>query len=743
MKANFYLLFRSAGMLSSVALLLVALPNRVSAQKQTDAFPTYDSYIKITGQAADITGDKTAFERRTQQPKDGGVGIEDLHLSKDLSKTTTLTVDGKAMTGSEDYLAQINVTKNEVGSVEVGYKRFRTFYDGVGGFFPLNKQWLPLQNEDLHLDRAKFWAEAKLAMPNAPALTLRYTNELRDGRKDSTIWGDTDLTGLAYNLAPNPVTPARKIVPSYINIGERHQRLEAIAQKTIGKTTIELTLFGDQTNNLDTRYVTRFPGEVVPWSIASLSTTVPTGQVASPQAIAKAAVSAVNWNNQIVQSQSDGSATKTSGVTATSDTVLSDRVSLRLGLNYELVHSDLSGDRPIYTTTPTATGPVVVATDNNLGLLGGARVKDFTGNIALELKPTKNFTATLALRAQDEFARAASSYTVVAASGTPATTLASTPRLQWSKLHQNSETPVLDLRYTGIKDLALYFTGSKRSLNGIDQNTSSYNPLTAAVGTLALNNTSEDHGNYKLGANWKASSIFTLRAEIYRKGHKDDYAGYGSRLGDNYLLDSTDTGYKLTAIVKPTMALSFTTRFVSQLSKMQVTGFLPTFPANDSLDGKNYMLGETIDWTPSTQCYVQLNGNAVFNQINTVYPNAGVTVATATASAWNVNGVVQNSNNNYLSGSALAGFVVDKLTDAQVQVNYYHAANGNAVLAAYTTPYGVAVRDVQATVGLKHKFSDKWIGNAKVGYFDSANDTSGGNLNFHGPVAYVTLEHAL
>jgi hypothetical protein len=133
----------------------------------------------------------------------------------------------------------------------------------------------------------------------------------------------------------------------------------------------------------------------------------------------------------------------------------------------------------------------------------------------------------------------------------------------------------------------------------------------------------------------------------------------------------------------------------------------------------------------------------VFNVINTVYPNAGVTIATATANAWNVNGVLQNSNNNYLSGSALAGFVVDKLTDAQVQVNYYHAANGNAVLASLTTPYGVAVRDVQATVGLKHKFSDKWIGNAKVGYFDSANDTSGGNLNFHGPVAYVTLEHAL
>jgi excinuclease ABC subunit C len=89
------------------------------------------------------------------------------------------------------------------------------------------------------------------------------------------------------------------------------------------------------------------------------------------------------------------------------------------------------------------------------------------------------------------------------------------------------------------------------------------------------------------------------------------------------------------------------------------------------------------------------------------------------------------------------GWVVDKATDAQLQVNSYRADNGNAVLAPLTMPYGVTVREASVTIGLKHKFSDKWVGNAKVGYFDSKKDTTGGNTNFKGPLAYISFEHAL
>lgn len=752
MKTMFSPLFRSAGLLTGAWLIAAGVPVRAADKANADAFPNFESYIKITGQAAAINGNDAAFQNRTKQPSDGGVGIEDLHLSKDLSKTTTLVIDGKALSGSEDYLAKFNVTKNEVGSIEAGYKRFRTFYDGAGGFFPLNNQWMPLANEDLHIDRSKFWVDAKLALKDLPEIEVSYTNELRSGKKDSTIWGSTDFTGLPFTVAPNPVTEIRKFAPSYLRVGERHELLEATVKKTVKKTTLQLTLLADRTNNSDTRYVTNFPGEVIPFAITQLSTTAPAGQVANPQALAKAALSPANWNNQVDIAENDAMKTQTTGADFEAITPINDKLTLRLAAKYELVHTTIGGSRPLVTYTPTATGVVPVTTNNYANLYGGTRVKDYSGNIALDYKATKDLFVKVALRAQSEFIRGTSGYDVIAASGTPALTLASTPRTGYAKIHQNVRTPVLELRYLGIKNVALYFNGSKRDLSGVEVNTSSYNPLTAAIGTQAMNNVSEDHGNYTLGADWKTSSQLTLRGEVFTKGHKDNTVGFGTTpaiLGDYYLLDSKYSGYKLTAIAKPAATIGFTTRFVSQLGKMKVTGFLPTYPAYDSLNAKNYMLSETIDWTPSAQVYFQLAATKTFNVISTIYPRAGVTPATVnaagltTALAFDTNRVLQNSNNNYDTVSFTSGFVVDKNTDAQVQVNYYRADNGNAILAPLTMPYGVVVQDTAITIGLKHKFNDKWVGNGKVGYFDSKNGTTGGNQNFHGPVAYVSLEHAL
>jgi hypothetical protein len=185
---------------------------------------------------------------------------------------------------------------------------------------------------------------------------------------------------------------------------------------------------------------------------------------------------------------------------------------------YELIHTAIGGGRPLVTMTPTATGPVAVTTNNYADLYGGTRVKDFAANVALDYKATKDLFVKLAFRGQSEFVRGNSGYNVIAASGTPAVTLATTPRTGYAKIHQNVRTPVLEFRYTGIKDLSIYFNGSKRDLSGVEVNTSSYNPLTVAIGTPANNNVSEDHGNYTLGANWRTSPMLTLRGELFRQG---------------------------------------------------------------------------------------------------------------------------------------------------------------------------------------------------------------------------------
>ncbi len=747
-----------AGVLAGGLLLVPGFTALAADKAEADAFPHNESYVKITGQAAAVSGSDTSFQSRTRQPAGGGAGIEELHIVKELSKTSSLVIEGKALTGAEDYLGSFKLTKNDVGSVDFGYKRFRTFYDGVSAFFPTNGQWNTLADQDLHVDRSKFWIEATLAKPGAAVVTLRYVNELRSGKKDSTIWGSSALTGLPFNLAPNVVNPIRKMSPSYIKLGERHEAVELVVKHKIGKTNLRLELLGDQFNNVDTRYVTNFPGDVIPWSIASLSTTVPAGQLASPQNVAKAAAPSSSWNNQVLIAETEGMKAKTAGVMFEADTPLSSKLTFKVNGHYELIHTTVVGDRPLITSTPTATGVVPVTTNNYSGLTGGTRLKNLVGNVALDWKPTKAIFVKFAYRAQEEYVRGSSNYTVIAAAapagspaGTPATVLTSTPRLGWAKLQQDVQTPVLEFRYTGIKDLSVYFSGSQRDLSGVERNTSAFNPLTSTTGfgTLAIQNVTEDHGNYTLGANWKASSFFTLRAEAFEKGHTTNTAGFESRVGDYYLLDSNYTGFKLSAVARPSPVLGFTTRYVNQRGKMQVTGFLPAFPAYDSLNSRYHTFCESIDWTPNKSLYVQLNANMVYHVISTVYPRAGVTPAVVnaagltTANAFDSNRVLQNSNNDYLTAGLITGWTVDKDTDAQIQWNHYEANNGNAALAALTLPYGVAVKDTTITVGIKHRFSDKWMGHAKVGYFDSKNDTTGGRTNYHGPMAYLSFEYGL
>jgi len=413
MKANLHNLTRTTRFSAGPLLLCTGLlAHGAEKAPATDALPLFESYIKVTGQAAAISGDKAVFESRAKQPGNGGAGIEDLHIVKELSKTTTGTMDARALTGPDDYLGRYNLTKVGVGSVDFGFKRFRTFYDGVGGFFPTNNQWLPLNDQSLHIDRSKAWLEAKVALKDMPEFEVRYTNELRSGQKDSTIWGDSSQTGLAFNLAPNPVSPVRKFIPSYLQVNERHEALEASVKHTVGKTALKLTLLGDRTNNNDTRYVIRFPGEVIPWSIASLSTTTPAGQIASPQNIAKASAPATSWNNQVTIAENDAMRTATNGLFATADTIINDKLTLRFGANYEPVHTDIGGGRPLVTSAPTATGVLPVATDNYAGLYGGTRVKDYAGNVALDFKASKTFFVKLALRAQSEFIRGSSGYNV-------------------------------------------------------------------------------------------------------------------------------------------------------------------------------------------------------------------------------------------------------------------------------------------------------------------------------------------
>jgi hypothetical protein len=239
---------------------------------------------------------------------------------------------------------------------------------------------------------------------------------------------------------------------------------------------------------------------------------------------------------------------------------------------------------------------------------------------------------------------------------------------------------------------------------------------------------------------------------VFKKHHQFESAGtYLQSDGgyDYYLLDGQFQGVKVTGTWKPLPQLSVTGRVVQQHGTMQVTGFLPTYSAFDSCNAKNTNIGASIDWTANKSFYVQVNGTLVYNSINTIYPRAGGTPfvknssGTLTANGWDTSSVLHNSNNNYVTGNVILGFVAGKHTDLLAQYTYYRADNSDANLVPWTEPYGAAARESLITLGVKHKISDRMVLNAKVGYADSKNDTTGGFTNFRGPLAYLSLDTAL
>jgi hypothetical protein len=173
---------------------------------------------------------------------------------------------------------------------------------------------------------------------------------------------------------------------------------------------------------------------------------------------------------------------------------------------------------------------------------------------------------------------------------------------------------------------------------------------------------------------------------------------------------------------------------------MSVTGNTVTGGSgNEITSGKaeGQLISETIDWTPSTKIYVQGNLNLVYNYIQTAYP---VVVVSATT---NIPTPIQNANENYITGSALCGFVLDKADDVQLQGIWSQAQNYNPQIAAGGQPYGASFLQESATVGLKHKFSDRLLGEGKAGYLRQTNGTTGGFTNYRGPLFYAALTYSL
>src|SRR6266536_5798474 len=184
-----------------------------TAEEQTEE---YKNWIDLGIGGVITSGDRAQFEQEHRLPGDQPYGgIQDLHLEAPLGKDGLFSVDGHAIWDTNDYDIRVELSKPKLGYIKAGFTEFRSWYDGNGGFFPHNDVFFEPPFPEMHIDRGDAWVELGLRVPDWPEITIRYSHEFRFGQKDSTVWGDTNLTGLAP-----PFNSTRKIVPSFRDIDE-------------------------------------------------------------------------------------------------------------------------------------------------------------------------------------------------------------------------------------------------------------------------------------------------------------------------------------------------------------------------------------------------------------------------------------------------------------------------------------------------------------------------------------------
>ncbi len=734
---SFTFALRTTGLVAGLALLSVS-----GGAAETDALPAFETnYITFSAGGADINGSKAAYQARTATAKTGAAGIEDMRFDYDLKDKTTLAVTGRALAGQEDYLLNFKLAKEEVGSFEVGYKTFRTYYDGAGAFFPIGNVWMPLFSRPLYVDRGQLSVQGTIALPKAPVITFKYTHSTRDGRKDSTILGDSNLTGIPIYSGTgsvNPISATRKLLPTYIDLDEKNDAWEIGLRHTMANTSVVLSVGGNSIENVNVREMQQNIGELAVFPAPVFTTpTVNNVRAGSPRR-----------TTMMQRHEEDGY-----HASATFETVMSDKVTVFGGLLYHTADVEIAGSRLLTATLASALGVnnypggfvntgATARAPYHVVTKGDMEYSALTGNLGARFSPSPNLSLETALRGErwEDSGKNQANYTsqgVTLATG--AVTNYAANGLHAVDNVEKPWTPTVDVRYTGIKNIALYASWEYRTAKQNEH--VRYEGLNGQTKATELDmigkNIDEKHTNATVGMSWTVNPAMSLRAELFTKDHENDFAGYDDVLGRDYALNYDIYGTKLTAVVRPSNTVSITSRYVLQKSKSKVfhSGLTTAGAINGTVDGSDssrHSISEGITWNVSKALYVQGNGTMVFDTMQTMYP-------------WisgNAKRNFRNSDNNYVTADATVGFSIDKLTTGMIQGTYYRANNFDAEYAAVAMPLGASAKESTISVGVKRKLTEKTLLSAKVGYFDSENGTRGGYADFSGPLAYVSVQHA-
>lgn len=696
-----------AGILAAWAVGIGMIPfagMAADAEKAKDAAAAEEelnNWITFSAGSVFVNGQPASFKQRNQLPDEPFGGIEDFHYELPVKKKGMLVLDGRAIANQKDYLFKFDLSHPDIGYFRAGYRSYLNYYDGTGGWFPKNNQFINLYDPSMAVERAEVWTEAQYILPDESTLTFGFRHLKRHGRKDSTIWGDTGLVGLAAGTT-------RGLVPSFWDIDETRDIFTLDYRKTIAKTDFGLGVRFEKGETDNRRQERRRPGEAQDRSLTQ-----------------REAV------------QSDLFSTH-----AFSESRLREDLLFTTGFSYTTLDTDLDGSRIYGSSYDPVYDPAYARRQQRdegfLSLNGGTRLHQYVGNLNLLYTPVEGLSIVPAVRIESMEQDGVANFTETNIGSLPLLAASQEPlsNLRSRALLDVSES--LEARYNGIKDWVFFIRGELLQGSG-DLSEDERDAVTQVSGIRRDTDSNRFVQKYTAGANWYPLRGLNFSGQYYHKVRENEYShlldttsnldGAGDRYpayltGQNFTTD--DANVRMTW--RPFANLTLVTRYDIQWSNIETAA--DHLAAWDAAEIKSHILSETVTWSPLPRWYLQAGVNYVMDRTETPandVDGAGLNV-------------VLRSINNYWNASFLTGVALDEKTDFEAQYYYYQAENyvDNSTQAV---PFGVEGKTHGVTATISRKITAAIRASLRYGFFQNDDVTSGGHKNYDAHLVMTSVQY--
>ena len=705
-----------AGTFAATALRAGETTDGKAATTTTEETPEYNNWIELGIGGTIVHGDDAQFEQEHRLPANTAYGgIQDLHFEQTFDKNALFSVDGHAIWDTNDYDITVQLSKPKLGYIKAGFTEFRSWYDGNGGFFPHNNVFFSPPVPEMYIDRGDAWIELGLRVPDLPEITIRYEHEFRQGMKDSTIWGDTALTGLA-------VQPTRKIVPSFRDIDDKRDIFSFEASKTFGNTDVLLGMRYEHNTNDYSLNMERNAGQVG---------VVPSGE------------------RKVTQTQDDD-VDLFSGHAITL-TRFSDSLWFTTGYSYTTLSNDLSGSRIFGLNFDSAFGepvPTLGSRDHAfIDLAGTAQDREHLVNANLFWTPLESLAVVLGFRYTHQNLDTDSTF--LAEEPVP-NTPPFTPTNPANGFHFGPGIPTsgaedadydrfaerLELRYTGIENWLFYFQGEWEEEWGHVDEFQTMNLIEPSLDK----DTNALYQKYTIGANWYPTIRLSLSGQYYHKisSYSDDIitAQFPRLINQDWNVDDLNVRITFRPKIPSCLGtLALVTRYdfvhTSIDSQWGVFSDGELLAELESGEIKQHVITESINWNPVARFYLQADVSYTLNQTDT--PANNISLAPLTSPT------VTNFRNDYWTVTSGIGYIIDDKTDFYSDFSFY-CANDHFKNAAVAVPYGLGATEYTASATLTRQLTKQMRLLLRYGYYNYRDETSGGHNNYRAHSLYSGLQ---